>query len=349
MNCLFFINPISGSGQGRRLAEQIEDLNLPAPAFKQVVFTDPERLSQQVYSCAKDKDLIIICGGDGTVSSIISHLVNLDQPPPFAIIPLGTGNDIARGTGWLKSWAEFGLDGLFYGIKEGKCNSFDVWQIRITRQDDCRCYTFCAYAGLGYDGRLCQEFSRLNQFFTKWRIPTSVKRLLYLPAGTRILYKNLLHPEKIRCHIDYDRNGEKRGLQDKFGQILFCNSGFYAGGSLISKEYSMEDGLIEFFGLKGYWAYMQLLFEARLPVRHSSILPIKSSAFEIELFSSAYFQIDGEPMGILEKNCRVRLELLRSVPLLAPFLDKLVKRRLKDREMAHDIKELSSHVRPAVT
>jgi len=302
-----------------------------------------------VYSCARDKDLIIICGGDGTVSTIVSYLVDLDQVPPFAIIPLGTGNDIARSTGWLKSWVEFGLDGIFYGIKEGKCKSFDVWQIRAKRQNTLECHTFCAYAGMGYDGRMCQEFLRLNQFFARWGIPTGIKRLLYLPAGLRIFYKNLLHPEKIRCNISYVQNGERMGLQDRFGQILFCNSGFYSGGGLIFKKYSLEDGLIEFFGLKGYWSYMQLLFEARLPGRHSSIPPIQSSFFEMELFSSAYFQIDGEPAGILRKDCYVELELLRSIPLLTPFLDKLVKRRLKDSESTHSLKELSSPARPVVT
>ncbi len=349
MDCLFFINPVSGSGYGRRLAEQIEHLNLPAPAFKQVVFIDPDRLSQQVYSCARGKDLIIICGGDGTVSTIVSHLVDLDQVPPFAIIPLGTGNDIARSTGWLRSWTEFGLDGLFYAIKEGRCNSFDVWQIRTKNQNTLECYTFCAYAGIGYDGRMCQEFSRLNQFFTRWCIPTGIKRLLYLPAGLRVLYKNLLHPEKIRCNISYDDGGTRKSLQDRFGQILLCNSGFYAGGRLIFKNYSLEDGLIEFFGLKGYLSYMQLLFEARLPVRHSSIPPIQSSFFKMELFGSAYFQIDGEPVGILGKNCYLELGLLRSIPLLAPFLDKLAKRRLKDAEAAHSLEELSSPARPVVT
>ena len=43
-----------------------------------------------------------MCGGDGTVSWIISLLegMGLERWPPIGILPLGTGNDLARVHGW---------------------------------------------------------------------------------------------------------------------------------------------------------------------------------------------------------------------------------------------------------
>ncbi len=45
----------------------------------------------------------VICGGDGTVTWVISELDKYKIPTskvPFSIIPLGTGNDFSQSLGW---------------------------------------------------------------------------------------------------------------------------------------------------------------------------------------------------------------------------------------------------------
>lgn len=41
-------------------------------------------------------ELVVAVGGDGTVNEVVTGLLRQPNPPPLAILPAGTGNDIAR-------------------------------------------------------------------------------------------------------------------------------------------------------------------------------------------------------------------------------------------------------------
>lgn len=113
--------------------------------------------------------LVVVCGGDGSVSSVVSNLesqrVDLDSCV-FVPMPIGTGNDLSN---TLNFGAKLGIDFLYeYFHKLNSVNSrvvkMDTWTVtyhnRTTGEKTVR--NMLLYFGLGTDGRY-------TSVWAKWR------------------------------------------------------------------------------------------------------------------------------------------------------------------------------------
>jgi diacylglycerol kinase (ATP) len=84
-----------------------------------------------IYQSAKEKgigkalkkrvDLILVAGGDGTVTKVARRLVAMKSEIPLAVLPVGTANNFARSLGFCLSKKE-----LIEQLNDGKCGTFDV-------------------------------------------------------------------------------------------------------------------------------------------------------------------------------------------------------------------------------
>ena len=61
---------------------------------------------------ARSKFRILAAGGDGTVAWILKTVMELglDPPPPVAVLPLGTGNDLSLSFGWGNTFQQAWID-----------------------------------------------------------------------------------------------------------------------------------------------------------------------------------------------------------------------------------------------
>lgn len=95
--CLIF-NPVAGRSQPEQDLAQIQELLTPALELD-VILTTPD---EDADSCAhqaveQGANLIIACGGDGTVSAAAGAVINSDIP--FGVISRGTANAFANALG----------------------------------------------------------------------------------------------------------------------------------------------------------------------------------------------------------------------------------------------------------
>ena len=79
---------------------------------------------------------LLVCGGDGTVGWVLSVLDALAWPvhPPMAILPMGTGNDLARALGWGGQFTDAPLAHLLQAVVDDTqthVQLMDRWTITV--------------------------------------------------------------------------------------------------------------------------------------------------------------------------------------------------------------------------
>lgn len=83
---------------------------------------------------------ILVCGGDGTVGWVLASLDALGWAsyPPLAILPLGTGNDLARTLNWGGSFPEGEAipDLLAYCAESAELSYLDRWCVEVAPNEE---------------------------------------------------------------------------------------------------------------------------------------------------------------------------------------------------------------------
>ncbi len=75
---------------------------------------------------------ILVGGGDGSVGwvlSVIDQIKFLSSPPSVAVLPLGTGNDMARVLHWGRSYNDEPLTKILTKVMDSKPVKLDRWKV----------------------------------------------------------------------------------------------------------------------------------------------------------------------------------------------------------------------------
>ncbi len=280
---LFLVNPIAGSGNGRKFFEK-HLKNHPLKSHFDVLLTDDRGHATEICSqYSKNYKNIIICGGDGTLNEALNGLSNLDSVN-LGIIPVGSGNDFALNISPISDFdryiesvvkSEFKLKNIDIGIIEYYNSNLNKSYSRI----------FINSCGIGFDAYV----ACLNQNTKKIK-----GRLSYIYSILVGLIKS--KPISISGVFDDERK------EAEYLLIAVGNGKTAGGGLYLTPGAKIDDNRLDFTFLENTTKFnlvFNLLPKAVLnKIKNAG--KVKMSNYisaTIKLKNPYFVHVDGESLG----------------------------------------------------
>ncbi|KAM8903616.1 diacylglycerol kinase delta isoform 2-T2 [Spinachia spinachia] len=128
---LVFVNSKSGDNQGVKFLRRFKQLLNPAQVFD--LMNGGPHLGLRLFQ-KFDTFRILVCGGDGSVGWVLSEIdaLMLHKQCQLGVLPLGTGNDLARVLGWGSACDDdTQLPQILEKLERASTKMLDRWRIMV--------------------------------------------------------------------------------------------------------------------------------------------------------------------------------------------------------------------------
>ena len=295
-----FVNKKSGGRRGREVLRRLrETLKPPHRVF------DATKARGAIDRGEVDWDAetrVLVAGGDGTVGMVADALRRRREPPPMAIAPLGTGNDLARVLGWSGDvWDDsrlFSERRVVSTLRRARPQRVDRWSLEIARprRRSTKKKLFSNYMGIGVDARAALAFdsARKDRRWTWLFVHALTNKLLYAVFGARDFIEHSFAGLKRDVEVTVD--GKVIDFPEDTEGIILLNINSFSGGVRMwatRDEFTKslkDDGVLEIVAVSGALHLGQLNARLAKPVQVA-----QGRDVSIELKRDLPVQIDGEP------------------------------------------------------
>ncbi len=120
---LLVYNPKAGKGKIKSSLSDVIEIFVQG-GFEVTVYATGKHgdATELVESREKGRyDLVVCCGGDGTLNEVVTGMMSCEEILPIGYIPAGSTNDFAQSVGIPTN-----IRKAAYAIVEGKCTAYDV-------------------------------------------------------------------------------------------------------------------------------------------------------------------------------------------------------------------------------
>ncbi|XP_065121671.1 diacylglycerol kinase iota isoform X1 [Paramisgurnus dabryanus] len=314
---LVFVNPKSGGNQGTKLLQMFMWVLNPRQVFD--LSQGGPREALELYRKVPNLR-ILACGGDGTVGWILSAIdeLQMNPQPPVAVLPLGTGNDLARTLNWGGGYTDEPVSKVLCQVEDGTVVQLDRWNLQVERssvqpEDGSQklpLNVFNNYFSLGFDAHVTLEFhesreanpEKFNSRFRNKMFYAGAAFSDFLQRSSRDLSKHV----RVVC----DGTDLTPKIQElKFQCIVFLNIPRYCAGTMPwgntgdhrdFEPQRHDDGCIEVIGFT-------MASLAALQVGGHGERLHQCREVILTTFKTLPVQVDGEPCRLTPSTLRISL------------------------------------------
>ncbi|MBJ7268059.1 lipid kinase [Idiomarina abyssalis] len=266
-HALLVINPKSRNGHSEELTEAIDLLRNSGIEVEVCVTESPSHMASCIENYSENKGVVIVAGGDGTISSALESIYKSEQT--LAILPMGTANDLARSLG-----ISHDVVAAAQAIVNDKRERINLAKVNHSY------FVNVAHVGLGVE--VTRELtSEMKKYFGVFA---------YLGAFTSVMKRN----KSFKVQIEAD--GWKESVRAI--HLAVGNGRYYGGGNVVDDDSTLLDGQLNLFCLKPIrWWRLLLLgvnFRNGNLQKAERVVCKKARKISIKTSRAKHIQADGE-------------------------------------------------------